>query len=436
MLTTIASARVGRWVAGLLLACVAIASLTLYYRHYIAEGFVRRLLSEQGYTVETVSVDRLDEAAAEIGDARVFSESGIAVNVTDLRVTYALFPFKIQRASVERLEIVIGQSRATMSGAVYDESVGEDGPLRSLTVDKVTVWVPPNDHRSSLPTPESQQSTRTLPVDRIRIKRAELSLDGVVSGTASNVLGKISANGAKIDSLEVDTVEVETLGSVLPQLETEKSGSSSSYLPKSVSIDRVNIKPMSLGLPQLSAEMVRGTLSGGLDIGIGELASSVFGGEIQVSDAVYSVKSASGRFPMTFREIDIEELLRSYPNPNLHAVGRVDGEAIIDITGMKPRVSAGKFSAVPPGGVIRYEAQGENVTDSRMKNVYEALRHLNYTEMQGEIATTEGGRLKVKIAIKGANPDMKASPPIHLNLDVEEDLEALMKTWKVWKLFR
>jgi hypothetical protein len=96
-------------------------------------------------------------------------------------------------------------------------------------------------------------------------------------------------------------------------------------------------------------------------------------------------------------------------------------------------VQDGSVEARPPGGVIRYRpvtAAGQSVSslNSNMETVLQALSDFHYNVLAMSVQYQEDGNLLLNSRLEGQNPGWQNGRPVHFNLNVQENIPALLKT--------
>ena len=61
-----------------------------------------------------------------------------------------------------------------------------------------------------------------------------------------------------------------------------------------------------------------------------------------------------------------------------------------------------------------------------MKLVVDALNDFHYTALASQINYDEKGKLLLSVKLEGRNPALERGRPIHLNLNLEEDVPAML----------
>ncbi|MXX11269.1 MAG: hypothetical protein F4Z68_07780 [Nitrospira sp. SB0667_bin_9] len=92
----------------------------------------------------------------------------------------------------------------------------------------------------------------------------------------------------------------------------------------------------------------------------------------------------------------------------------------------------------PPGGVIRFAPLDETRqmlvrAKPEMELVLRALENFRYDVLRALVSYQEDGTLLLETRLEGKNPDMKEAPPVHFNLNVQENVPALLQSVQVVK---
>ena len=65
-------------------------------------------------------------------------------------------------------------------------------------------------------------------------------------------------------------------------------------------------------------------------------------------------------------------------------------------------------------------------TNSNMKLVFDALENFQYTVLSSTITYDTSGKLNLGLKLQGSNPNLQQGRAINLNVNLEEDLPALI----------
>jgi hypothetical protein len=99
-------------------------------------------------------------------------------------------------------------------------------------------------------------------------------------------------------------------------------------------------------------------------------------------------------------------------------------------------VKDGVIEAQPPGGTIRYVSTPESSkilseSDRHLQFVAQALSNFQYSLLRVGVKYADTGMLDLNARLEGRNPDLRNTPPIHLNLTVQEHVPTLLKSLRL-----
>ncbi|MBK7728386.1 MAG: YdbH domain-containing protein [Gammaproteobacteria bacterium] len=93
----------------------------------------------------------------------------------------------------------------------------------------------------------------------------------------------------------------------------------------------------------------------------------------------------------------------------------------------KLTVEAGRVAS-EHGGVIRYRpAAGSAAEPAELVTARKALSNLQFDAIEATLDYAADGKLSLQTALRGRNPELDATRPVHLNLTVETNLRTLLQ---------
>jgi hypothetical protein len=152
-------------------------------------------------------------------------------------------------------------------------------------------------------------------------------------------------------------------------------------------------------------------------------------GTLRVPPAVYALGPGSGRIPVEVEDISLSRLMAVYPAEGLSGSGLLRGRIPLGITGDGVQVSQGSVSAIDPGGRLKLPAdklQAMLGGNQAMDIVVQALQNFHYSVLNSTIDYDEQGKLSLGLRLEGKNPDLRGGQPVVLNVNLEEDIPALL----------
>ncbi|MFC3607468.1 intermembrane phospholipid transport protein YdbH family protein [Stutzerimonas tarimensis] len=169
-------------------------------------------------------------------------------------------------------------------------------------------------------------------------------------------------------------------------------------------------------------EPAQGRLSWGL------ARLQVLGGVVTITPGELDLKTWSPAQQLTLRGLDLRELFAAYPAQGLTGTGIIDGQFDLQRSAAGFVIEQGSLAAREPG-VLRFDSpqiQALGRTNPAMQFVTEALENFHYQLLTGDIRYDENGLLQLGLRLHGTNPDLERGRPINFNINLEEDIPALL----------
>lgn len=200
-----------------------------------------------------------------------------------------------------------------------------------------------------------------------------------------------------------------------------------------------------LDLPQLSARQ----LDPGIELGPLQLQASyqaslqqplagdlthqraelgVLGGSLSLAPATWALAQPSQLLPLRLSGLDLQELFRVYPAEGLSGNGLIDGTLPLRL-GEAISIEQGLIEARPPGGRLRFQSpriRAMGQANPGMKLVTDALEDFHYDLLSSSVDYDQSGTLRLGMRLHGQNPAIEKGRPIHFNINLEEDVPALL----------
>ena len=169
-----------------------------------------------------------------------------------------------------------------------------------------------------------------------------------------------------------------------------------------------------------------------------DVSAHTLGGRISSSRIHVDPARPPSRFTLTVEGLQLDRLLQLEQQQGLAGTGVLDGRVPVTLNGTTLTIQDGRMAIRSPGGVIRFAPQEETrrmlvAAKPEMKLVLRALENFRYDVLRAVMNYQEDGTLLLETRLEGKNPDMQESPPIHFNLNVEENIPALLQSVQVVK---
>lgn len=159
------------------------------------------------------------------------------------------------------------------------------------------------------------------------------------------------------------------------------------------------------------------------------LQSGLLGGRVIVPAGVLDFAQPKQTVLVELQRIDLAQLLAEHPAGDLQGSGRVSGVIPVVLSASGIQVEKGFLSAEAPGGLLQYHSDNASdlaATSQGMKIITDALDDFHYTLLSSDVSYDETGKLLLGVRLEGSNPAVEAGRPINFNINLEEDLPALI----------
>ena len=126
--------------------------------------------------------------------------------------------------------------------------------------------------------------------------------------------------------------------------------------------------------------------------------------------------------------LELQELFRVYPAEGLAGNGIIDGTLPIFIDQNTLYIEAGQLQARGPG-VLQFQSekiQALGRSNPAMAIVADALDDFHFNLLTSGLSYDQSGKLILDIRLEGQNPDVEKGRPIHLNVNLEDNIPALL----------
>ncbi len=163
------------------------------------------------------------------------------------------------------------------------------------------------------------------------------------------------------------------------------------------------------------------------------LSLSAFGGRVTSDGLRYEFVQPQQTTAVKLDGLQLQQILNLEQQKGLEGTGVLDGNLPITLASHGITVRDGVIEARSPGGVIRYRPSSESSqaiasSDSPMNLVLQPLSNFHYNVLQATAQYQEDGTLQLATRLEGRNPDWQKGRPVHFNLNVQENIPALMKS--------
>ncbi|MDH5700655.1 MAG: YdbH domain-containing protein, partial [Nitrospirota bacterium] len=131
-------------------------------------------------------------------------------------------------------------------------------------------------------------------------------------------------------------------------------------------------------------------------------------------------------------------ILRLEQQETVKGTGTLDGMLPLIISGKEIEVHQGSMHARQPGGTLQLKVDKETASSwarsqPNLDLIVKSLENYHYSKLAVGVDYEKNGILKLATQLEGKNPDFRNGVPIHFNLNIEENIPALMKSLSLVK---
>jgi len=168
---------------------------------------------------------------------------------------------------------------------------------------------------------------------------------------------------------------------------------------------------------------------------VADLTMNVLGGKMTGKQVELDFAREQNPFILQVSGVDVEQLLKLEQKQGLFGSGIIDGELPLLLTSEGLSMQDGKLAARKPGGKLIYSAdegvQSMAKSNAGVQLLVTAMEDFNYKVLEADADYTPDGLLKLKVRLKGSNPELEGGRPVHLNVDVEDNILELLRSLRL-----
>ena len=158
--------------------------------------------------------------------------------------------------------------------------------------------------------------------------------------------------------------------------------------------------------------------------------AEVVGGTLTGNQLQYDLDAAINNLTLSFNSLDLTRMMELIEYKGVLATGKLSGAIPLTLSEDAVLVTGGTLSADAPGGVLRYIDNGAAAAagNPQLDLVNQVLSNFQYDVLSSTIDYTREGELLLGMQLQGHNPDLGSDQPIHLNLNVSDNVPALLNS--------
>lgn len=163
-----------------------------------------------------------------------------------------------------------------------------------------------------------------------------------------------------------------------------------------------------------------------------KVSAELLGGRAYTGPFNLDLNRDKNGFVVQLEHIDLAKIMQLEQQEGIQASGLLDGQVPIILSRKGIAVDKGLLAERAPGGVIRYTPTPKVLSlaqsNSSVSLLVDALRNFHYKVMKVKTDYKTSGDLNLHIHIEGRNPDWQAGKPVHLNLNLQENIPVLLRS--------
>jgi hypothetical protein len=162
---------------------------------------------------------------------------------------------------------------------------------------------------------------------------------------------------------------------------------------------------------------------------IESVVAHVLDGTISGAGITYDPNRERNDILVKFDGLQMERMLDLVEYEGIEATGAVSGEVPLTVTPNGVEVAAGILTADAPGGSIRYRAAATGASgNAGLDLVNQALSNYQFSSLTSDVTYSPDGELVLAMKLQGGNPDMSGGQRINLNLNLTDNIPALLES--------
>ncbi len=164
-------------------------------------------------------------------------------------------------------------------------------------------------------------------------------------------------------------------------------------------------------------------------ISLSEFSAGFMGGSIAIDNVDYDMGKKTAETELIVNNIPLQKLLDLQGVKKIYATGSIRGKIPITMKDQLFEISAGNMDAEQTGKIVYSTTPEERAAaNESMRLTYEALSNFLYSELISSISMAPDGQSLIRLELKGVNPSFQEGRPVHLNLNVEQNLLDLLRS--------
>ncbi len=177
-------------------------------------------------------------------------------------------------------------------------------------------------------------------------------------------------------------------------------------------------------------------------LAITNMSTHLLGGKVSLANTRVDPSAMTHEVTLNVSGLDLNEVLRLEQQETVKGTGALDGilPLVISRTDstLAVTVQQGSIHGRSPGGTLHFEVDEETASSwaksqPNLDLIVKSLKNYHYSKLAVGVDYQKNGILNLATQLEGKNPDFRNGVPIHFNLNIEENIPALMKSLSLVK---
>lgn len=207
---------------------------------------------------------------------------------------------------------------------------------------------------------------------------------------------------------------------------------SSRLLPTFQTLEPVRLSLLQLnpGIPinNLEAVAMISNTDHGWEINLDHAVLQLLGGTFSAEPLTYLSTAAHNLIKVRFQGLDLAQAAAQQKTGGLQVSGLVDGTLPLDLSAAGIKISDGKVWEHGPGRIIYQPDNTAGGKGASLDLLISALEDFHYQTLRTGVEYQPDGDLTLDVHLEGKNPKLSATRPVHLNLNLQQNLLSLIKS--------
>ena len=204
-------------------------------------------------------------------------------------------------------------------------------------------------------------------------------------------------------------------------------------LPTIASLDsmQLSLDVLNIGVPvtDMDARLHLSKDSQGIDVVMEQCTFTLFDSYFAVEPFSYRTADQTSRIRVKLQHLDLAIAVPYQKVKGLEVSGLVDGMLPLEINSDGLRIEDGTIWQNGPGTISYRPEDSTAMKRAGLPDfVIKAMEDFQYDTLQTKISYQPDGQLDLTIQLQGKSPQIDPNRPIHLNLNVEQNLLYLLKS--------